>query len=156
MAFLKFLKPNRQPPYLYTPPITPFLQSRYTVFPPPTPPPTPAAIPPRAVMGSKPRIPVSTAVRRLRRRLSNSSRRLRKRQLSHHIGGAAPSSSSSVSGKLAALRNLIPSENAADTKPDQLFRETADYIVLLKTQVLVLQKLVDFYGSQSQENREGV
>lgn len=39
MAFLKFLKPNRQPPYLYTPPITPFLQSRYTVFPPPTPPP---------------------------------------------------------------------------------------------------------------------
>lgn len=150
MAILKFLKPNRQPPLLiYTPhnaiPPIPLHRIPSTN--------SATAIPPRAVMGSKPRIPVSTAVRRLRRRLSNSSRRLRKRQVSRHIGGAA--SSSSVSGKLAALRNLIPSENAADTKPDQLFRETADYIVLLKTQVLVLQKLVDFYGSQSQENREG-
>ncbi|XP_057771164.1 transcription factor UPBEAT1 [Salvia miltiorrhiza] len=111
-------------------------------------------------MGSKPRIPAPTAVGRLKRRLSNSSRRLRKRQLcprsSTHIGGAAAAAAaSSVSGKLAALRNLIPSA-IADTKPDQLFRETADYIVLLETQVLVLQKLVDFYGSQSQENRDGV
>ncbi|KAH6791211.1 hypothetical protein C2S51_006217 [Perilla frutescens var. frutescens] len=104
-------------------------------------------------MGSKPRISVPTAVRRLRRRLSNSSTRLRKRQLSCHRSSTGTGCATSVSGKLAALRNLIPSENA-DAKPEQLFRETADYIVLLKTQVLVLQKLVDFYGSQSQENRD--
>ncbi|XP_047958965.1 uncharacterized protein LOC125204362 [Salvia hispanica] len=103
-------------------------------------------------MGSKPRIPAATAAGRLKRRLSSSSRRLRKRQL---CARNSADTDSSVSGKLAALRSLIPS-GIGDAKPEQLFRETADYIVLLKTQVLVLQKLVDFYGSQSQENRDGV
>ncbi|KAL8475804.1 hypothetical protein ACS0TY_028457 [Phlomoides rotata] len=102
-------------------------------------------------MASKPKISASTAVRRLRRRLSNSKRRQRKQfcqRRSTHIDGGA-----SVSDKLEALRNLIPSETA-EIKPEQLFRETADYIVLLKTQVLFLQKLVDFYGSQSPEIRD--
>ncbi|KAG6425509.1 hypothetical protein SASPL_115950 [Salvia splendens] len=69
-------------------------------------------------MGSKPRIPASTAAGRLKRRLSNSSRRLRKRQLCPRNFA---NSDSSVSGKLAALRSLIPS-GIGDAKPDQLFR----------------------------------
>ncbi|EPS73638.1 hypothetical protein M569_01121, partial [Genlisea aurea] len=52
----------------------------------------------------------------------------------------------SVSDKLEALRDLIPSRYP-ETNPDRLFQETADYIVLLRRQVFVLQKLVDFYGS---------
>ncbi|KAL3632824.1 hypothetical protein CASFOL_025808 [Castilleja foliolosa] len=46
-----------------------------------------------------------------------------------HIDGA------SVSDKLEALKNLITSENKAEIKPDQLFQDTADYIVMLKTQL---------------------
>ncbi|KAL7141070.1 hypothetical protein ABFS83_08G029800 [Erythranthe nasuta] len=108
-------------------------------------------------MGLKPRIHVPTAVGRLRRRQPYSKRKLAKprvlcsrRRRSSHIGGGA-----SVSEKLDALRNLVPSQNAEMIKPDQdLFEETADYIVLLKTQVLVLQKLVDLYGSNTpQENQ---
>ncbi|KAI3462889.1 hypothetical protein Pfo_019552 [Paulownia fortunei] len=106
-------------------------------------------------MGSKPRISMPTAsMRKLRRKSYNSSRRLSKPEARHrratNIGGG-----SSVSDKLEALKNLIPSENP-EMKPDQLFEETADYIVLLKTQVFVLQKLIDFYGSQPQENRNAV
>ncbi|KAG6385357.1 hypothetical protein SASPL_154190 [Salvia splendens] len=75
-------------------------------------------------MGSKPRIPTSTAAGRLKRRLSNSSWRLRKRQLCPRNSA---NSDSAVSGKLAALKSLIPS-GFGDAKPDQLFRETADHI----------------------------
>ncbi|KAL8044180.1 hypothetical protein ABFS82_08G030000 [Erythranthe guttata] len=110
-------------------------------------------------MGLKPRIHVPAAVGRLRRsRPPHSKRKLAKprvlssshRRRSTHIGGGA-----SVSDKLDALRNLVPSQNAEMINPDQdLFEETADYIVLLKTQVLVLQKLVDLYGSNTpQENQ---
>ncbi|KAL0431737.1 UNVERIFIED_CONTAM: hypothetical protein Sradi_0799700 [Sesamum radiatum] len=103
-------------------------------------------------MGSKPRISTATAsVRRLRRKSSYSSRRLSKLPESRHRVGGGPS----VSDKLEALKSLIPSEKA-ELKPDQLFQETADYIVLLKTQVFVLQKLIDFYGSQPQENPNAV
>ncbi|KAJ8567125.1 hypothetical protein K7X08_019333 [Anisodus acutangulus] len=54
----------------------------------------------------------------------------------------------SISEKLEALKQLIPANNG-EIKDDQLFKETADYIVLLRTQVFVLQKLVDFYGSNN-------
>lgn len=57
----------------------------------------------------------------------------------------------SVSEKLEALKQLIPANNG-EIKADQLFKETADYIVLLRTQVFVLQKLVDFYGSNTDQN----
>ncbi|CAN4082677.1 unnamed protein product [Withania somnifera] len=53
-----------------------------------------------------------------------------------------------VSEKLEALKQLIP-DNNGEIKADQLFKETADYIVLLRTQVFILQKLVDFYGSNN-------
>ncbi|XP_052190963.1 uncharacterized protein LOC127800412 [Diospyros lotus] len=51
----------------------------------------------------------------------------------------------SIPEKLEALKSIIPSRRA-DMKADQLFQETADYIVLLKLQVFVLQGLVDSYG----------
>ncbi|KAK4346429.1 hypothetical protein RND71_032768 [Anisodus tanguticus] len=59
----------------------------------------------------------------------------------------------SVSEKLEALKQLIPANNG-EIKTDQLFKETADYIVLLRTQVFVLQKLVDFYGSNTDPNQD--
>ncbi|RYQ86003.1 hypothetical protein HN51_060113 [Arachis hypogaea] len=65
-------------------------------------------------------------------------------------------SSSKVSQKLEALKNLIPTKNnyynhnndrMAMMKPtDRLFQETADYIISLKTMVVILQNLIEFYG----------
>lgn len=57
---------------------------------------------------------------------------------------------SKLSQKLEALKNLIPTHNAETVKPDQLFKETADYIVLLRTRVLVLQKLIEYYGDNTE------
>ncbi|KAL3813456.1 hypothetical protein ACJIZ3_014724 [Penstemon smallii] len=103
-------------------------------------------------MGSKSKFSKATAVKDMRRRSLNSSRKISKPQLCHRrttqIGGAT-----SVSEKMEALKNLIPSQREEIIKTDQLFQETADYIIHLKTQVFVLQKLIDFYGSsQPQEN----
>ncbi|KAL7094669.1 hypothetical protein ACP275_11G118100 [Erythranthe tilingii] len=108
-------------------------------------------------MGSKPRISSpATSTKRVRRKSSNSSTRLRKPETRHRRAGDVDGgAAASVSDKLEALKNLVPSDNV-EIKPDQLFQETADYIVLLKTQVLVLQKLIDFYGSQPQENLNAV
>ena len=53
---------------------------------------------------------------------------------------------------MEALKNLIPAREGGEiVKADQLFQQTADYIVLLRTQVVVLQKLIDFYGSDETE-----
>ncbi|ESW23301.1 hypothetical protein PHAVU_004G035200 [Phaseolus vulgaris] len=60
--------------------------------------------------------------------------------------------SQKLSQKLEALKNLIPATTNTEeeaVKPDQLFKETAEYIVLLRTRVVVLQKLIEFYGSSS-------
>ncbi|OMP14325.1 hypothetical protein COLO4_00052 [Corchorus olitorius] len=64
-----------------------------------------------------------------------------------------------VSDKLEALKSLIPHrvENGSSSgddddeivKAEQLFQETADYIVVLKTQVFVLQKLIEIYDETS-------
>ncbi|BAU01339.1 hypothetical protein LR48_Vigan10g248700 [Vigna angularis] len=64
--------------------------------------------------------------------------------------------SQKLSQKLEALKNLIPSTNTEEeaVKPDQLFKETADYIVLLRTRVVVLQKLIEYYGNNSTQNDE--
>lgn len=64
--------------------------------------------------------------------------------------------SNKLSQKLKALKNLIPSQNEDEVKPDQLFKETADYIVFLRTRVLILQKLVEFYGNNNNENENVV
>ncbi|XP_047313390.1 uncharacterized protein LOC124916684 [Impatiens glandulifera] len=60
------------------------------------------------------------------------------------VGGGA---CTTISDKLTALKSLIPIQDTEILKSDQLFQETANYIVRLKAQVFVLQKLVDFYGS---------
>ncbi|KAK7266550.1 hypothetical protein RIF29_19198 [Crotalaria pallida] len=63
---------------------------------------------------------------------------------------------SKLSQKLQALRNLISPHNEDIVKPDQLFQETADYIVLLRTRVVILQKLIEFYGSDNPENENAM
>ncbi|KAE8695750.1 UDP-glucoronosyl/UDP-glucosyl transferase family protein [Hibiscus syriacus] len=54
-----------------------------------------------------------------------------------------------ISDKLEALKSLIPCNvgngSNEEVKVEQLFQETADYIITLKTQAFVLQKLIDFY-----------
>ncbi|KAK7365033.1 hypothetical protein VNO80_13797 [Phaseolus coccineus] len=65
--------------------------------------------------------------------------------------------SQKLSQKLEALKNLIPATTNTEeeaVKPDQLFKETAEYIVLLRTRVVVLQKLIEFYGNNSTQNDE--
>ncbi|CAA7055472.1 unnamed protein product [Microthlaspi erraticum] len=71
--------------------------------------------------------------------------------------------------KLQALKSLLPpstrkTEKTAEQSPqvvdveekpdngetEQLFQETADYIVRLRNQVVVLQKLIEIYGSSDQ------
>ncbi|XP_058179374.1 uncharacterized protein LOC131298094 [Rhododendron vialii] len=101
-------------------------------------------------MSSRQKSPTTRPMRGGTRRRQNSQRRrLRRAQNSSRTaavtGGAA--CSSVVSDKLEALKNLIPTHANGERKPDQLFQETTDYIVLLKTQVLILQRLVDLYGS---------
>ncbi|KAK4271929.1 hypothetical protein QN277_020548 [Acacia crassicarpa] len=56
---------------------------------------------------------------------------------------------SKLSGKLQALKKLIPGQSGETIKADRLFQETADYIVLLRTRVVILQKLIEYYGKVS-------
>lgn len=66
-----------------------------------------------------------------------------------------------VSDKLETLKNLIPCDNGdgdnhccddGTIKADQLFQKTADYIILLRTRVLILQSLIQLYGSSQEED----
>ncbi|XP_028796589.1 uncharacterized protein LOC114752038 [Neltuma alba] len=57
---------------------------------------------------------------------------------------------SKLSDKLQVLKKLIPGQSGETIKSDQLFQETADYIVLLRTRVVILQKLIEFYGKVSE------
>lgn len=105
---------------------------------------------------------LKTTLRRTRTKLLR--RRRRRRRAAHAISSYCRSRSrgrssffsnnGKVSAKLEALKNLIPSgqvNNGDDdnktVKADQLFQETADYIILLRTRVLILQSLIQFYGS---------
>ncbi|CAH2079835.1 unnamed protein product [Thlaspi arvense] len=70
------------------------------------------------------------------------------------------------SEKLQALKSLLPPstteqkgqvEEESDTgETEQLFQETADYIVRLRNQVVVLQKLIKIYGSSDQTKEDFV
>ena len=71
-------------------------------------------------------------------------------------GRTTCSKSKVVSDKLEALKSIIPACTEETVKPDQLFQETADYIVLLKTQVVILQRLLQFYGSSTDSDRDNV
>ncbi|KAB1211513.1 hypothetical protein CJ030_MR6G013255 [Morella rubra] len=89
--------------------------------------------------------------RRVTRRTSSSRRLLarsrRARRSCFNNGGGT---CSEVSDKLEALKSLIPSHYGEIVKPDQLFQETADYIVFLRTQVVILQRLIELYGSSGE------
>ena len=61
-----------------------------------------------------------------------------------------------LSHKLEALKNLIPPQNGEIVKAEQLLQETADYIVLLKTRVVILQKLIEFYGNPNSGNEKAL
>ncbi|KAF7803066.1 transcription factor UPBEAT1 [Senna tora] len=64
---------------------------------------------------------------------------------------------SKLSDKLKALKELIPAQSGGKiVKADQLFQETADYIVLLRTRVVILQKLIELYGNGSENNENAV
>ncbi|XWS32956.1 hypothetical protein CRYUN_Cryun22dG0035400 [Craigia yunnanensis] len=63
--------------------------------------------------------------------------------------------SKQVSDKLETLKSLIPHVQDGSNevvKTEQLFQETADYIIVLKTQVFVLQKLIEFYDDDGSRN----
>lgn len=59
------------------------------------------------------------------------------------------SSKGGVEERLQILKELIHGEG--DMKADKIFQETADYIVFLRTQVHVLQRLVDFYDPKDKD-----
>ncbi|XVF14379.1 hypothetical protein REPUB_Repub09cG0053800 [Reevesia pubescens] len=83
-------------------------------------------------------------------RKSSTSRRARN-IARKRVVQARGCSSKQASEKLEALRNLIPHHHHVRNgsteiaNAEQLFQETADYIIVLKTQVFVLQKLIEFY-----------
>ncbi|XP_055805447.1 uncharacterized protein LOC129874216 [Solanum dulcamara] len=104
-------------------------------------------------MGSRPKNSSSLRMRRERR--SKSGNEKRPKNGVDSFSSDDGDNYSSISEKLEALKQLLPVNNG-ELKADQLFEETADYIVLLRTQIFVLQKLLDFYddaaSAQSQLN----
>lgn len=128
-----------------------------------------------STMGSKPMRDTKMVSRRARKGLvAISHKRICRRQNSrtsiHYVNDdRSPNFASSVTDKLEALKKLIPVavavpvvvnnnniNNEDDIKAtDQLFKQTADYILLLRTQVSILQGLVDFYedGSSAHDSQ---
>ncbi|XP_057443562.1 uncharacterized protein LOC130735661 [Lotus japonicus] len=105
------------------------------------------------------KLSVKRATNRRRRQQHHQQRR--RRTNSPSIGRSFKTmvqveSKSKLSQKLQALKDLIPTHNGEMVKPDQLFKETADYIVLLRTRVLVLQKLIEYYGNNPDENEDAL
>ncbi|KAI4346658.1 hypothetical protein L6164_007536 [Bauhinia variegata] len=94
---------------------------------------------------------------RRRRRPRRATRSLRARSYGYRAGKSVKHmvGKAKLSEKLEALKKLIPTQNGEILKADQLFEETADYIVLLRTRVVILQKLIEFYGNSS-ENENAV
>lgn len=102
-------------------------------------------------MGSRPRRSIASMpvwMRRNRRRLQSRRNRVCKPvKKSTRIISNNSAAATLISDKLEALKSLIPAHiDGEDIKADELFQETADYIVLLRTQILVLQKLITFYA----------
>ncbi|KAF3582087.1 hypothetical protein DY000_02033533 [Brassica cretica] len=94
-------------------------------------------------------------------RSSRGGRRNIKKQ-----GSRRSNSGDKFTEKLQALKSLLPPSETNKTdhnrhveeKPnsgetEQLFQETADYIVRLRNQVIVLQKLIEIYGSSSSSDQ---
>ncbi|KAK7271859.1 hypothetical protein RJT34_28102 [Clitoria ternatea] len=91
--------------------------------------------------------------RATRRRRRTQKRRTSSSIIGHSMEGKCKCwCKSKLSQKLQALKSLIPTHNNNNNntlKPDQLFKETADYIVLLRTRVLVLHNLIEYYGNNN-------
>ncbi|KAL5080314.1 hypothetical protein RYX36_008735 [Vicia faba] len=77
--------------------------------------------------------------------VKKATRRTRRKQMEEKC-----KSKKKLSQKLKALKNLIPSHHRDEVKTDELFKETADYIVFLRTRVFILQKLVEIYGNNNE------
>lgn len=59
--------------------------------------------------------------------------------------------------KLLALKSLLPRQaNVGGGETDELFQETADYIVRLRTQVVVLKKLIEIYDNNISDQKKEV
>ncbi|TKY50193.1 hypothetical protein E2542_SST27650 [Spatholobus suberectus] len=101
------------------------------------------------------KLSVKRATRRRRRRRHPQNRRPTASSIGPFKPMQGKCKSIKLSQKLEALKNLIPTHSGDAVKPDQLFKETAEYIVLLRTRVVVLQKLVEYYGN-SNENENVV
>ncbi|KAM7266942.1 hypothetical protein ACFE04_009108 [Oxalis oulophora] len=90
--------------------------------------------------------------RRLSSNIHNKNNNICKSQRSNVVNGAGRK----VADKLEALKNLINPNGGGGggemVKSEELFKETADYIVMLRTQVAILQKLIHFYGSAVDNN----
>ncbi|XP_019057284.1 PREDICTED: uncharacterized protein LOC109116393 [Tarenaya hassleriana] len=87
-----------------------------------------------------------------RRRRSNKFRRGANVSRERNLGTCCGGGGGKLSEKLRALKRLLPRATADVVVDDggataELFRETADYIIRLRKQVLALQKLVEIYGS---------
>ncbi|XP_074569623.1 uncharacterized protein LOC141826248 [Curcuma longa] len=82
--------------------------------------------------------------------LKHSGRQRRRRLGAGRRKQRLASSSKAVAQRLEALRSLIPQRNSGakeeEAAADRLFEETAEYILLLRTQVAVLKRLVDVYS----------
>ncbi|KAM3250570.1 hypothetical protein P3S67_022983 [Capsicum chacoense] len=96
-------------------------------------------------MGSRPKNSNSLQMARAKRKSSNEKRPKNPVDSGENY--------SSISEKLEALKQLLPSKND-ELKADDLFEETADYIVLLRTQIFVLQKLLHFYENASARSQD--
>jgi len=59
--------------------------------------------------------------------------------------------------KLLALKSLLPPPvNVGGGETEELFQETAEYIVKLRTQVVVLKKLIEIYDNSSDQKKDVV
>ncbi|KAK4772844.1 hypothetical protein SAY87_027863 [Trapa incisa] len=100
----------------------------------------------------------SLRMRKTRRRSALASRLLSRRS---RQGKRRNSSPDQVSEKLEWLRSLIPAgrgqdhgseDEAVAPATDRLFQETADYILRLRAQVIVLHRLIQLYGCDCSED----
>lgn len=84
----------------------------------------------------------SSYKRSIRRRRSNVSSVMKKRR--------SRSSSTRLDQRVSTLRNLVPNDDDDNVRSlEQLFTQTADYILSLQTRVRLMKTLVDVFGSSS-------
>ncbi|XP_010441040.1 PREDICTED: uncharacterized protein LOC104724278 [Camelina sativa] len=98
-------------------------------------------------------------------RSRGGEKRRRSKKLVNKRPNVSSRSGEMFSEKLQALKSLLPppskttekscqdaevENDSGSVETEQLFQETADYIVRLRTQVVVLQKLIEIYGSSGQ------